>query len=279
MSGLPRYVVVLSAGDPVASAVGDLWGPGVATGTTIDGAPVRELATGVVAVRRPGFHIYDTALADLVPSDWVAAAVPFVFPSIHSSAAGQRGLTVHALGNVGPDAEAGGRPRALVAAAPRLMAAALRRLAEAASEETGPASFEATHHGPYIPVPAFFAEVGFAGDPAPPTSAVSALGACLLNLEEDEGDRVVVGVGGGHYAPHFTELALERHVAFGHIISRHALASVTPEIARDVWATTRSAEGIVYARAADVAPPWTEVGPRIRDAELRPRRGGPIRSS
>ncbi|HZY69676.1 MAG TPA: D-aminoacyl-tRNA deacylase [Thermoplasmata archaeon] len=272
MSEAPRYVVVLSAEDPVASAVADRWGLGAATGLTIDGAAVRDLAPGIVTLRRPGFHVRDERLANLVPEEWVAERVPFVFPSIHSSAAGQRGLTVHPLGNVGALTDVGGRPRSLVPSAPRLMVAALRRLAEAAGPETGPASYEATHHGPFLPVPAFFAEIGFADDPAPPPTAVGALAEVLTGLEEEPRDRVVLGVGGGHYAPHFSELALERHVAFGHIIGRHALPEVTPEIARQAWDGTPAVEGIVYARAADVAPPWSELGPRLRDAELGPRR-------
>jgi D-aminoacyl-tRNA deacylase len=152
------------------------------------------------------------------------------------------------------------------------MTDALRRMESSGASIGLSATFEATHHGPALGLPAFFAEIGFGEDPSPPEEAVAALAVLLPELSEDPGDRVALAIGGGHYAPHFTQLALERRWAFGHILSRHSLERLTPEIARDAWEMTRGAEGILAARAADYdADPWRGIAPRLRDGQA-PRR-------
>ncbi|HEV8050112.1 MAG TPA: D-aminoacyl-tRNA deacylase, partial [Thermoplasmata archaeon] len=214
-----------------------------------------------------------------MPTEWQEAGTALVFPSVHRSERGDDALTVHPLGNPGPNSDVGGRPRVLTPTAPRLMADALRRLAEGAPSVGWPASYEATHHGPELTHPAFFIEVG-GHDPAhPPASAVTLIADVARNLTEDESDRVVLGVGGGHYAPHFTDLALRRTLAFGHILARHALDDLPTEVARAAWAGTPGASGTVFARAADaeraIAREW---GPRFRESEAPKRAGRPIPS-
>jgi hypothetical protein len=82
-----------------------------------------------------------------------------------------------------------------------------------------------------------------------------------------------VGVGGGHYVPHFTDLALRRRWAFGHLLSKHAIATLDAATARDAWTMTPGAEGIVYSRAEDARLPAFEgVGARLREQDA-PRRG------
>ena len=34
---------------------------------------------------------------------------------------------------------------------------------------------------------------------------------------------VILGIGGGHYAPRFTDVALEKNVAFGHMIPKYQI--------------------------------------------------------
>ncbi|MCI4318861.1 MAG: D-aminoacyl-tRNA deacylase [Thermoplasmata archaeon] len=264
------YLVVLSEADPVARAVESRLGPRPSLGMAIDGVALRELGAHAATLRRGPLHIHDDELDQRILPE-TRSGLTLIFPSIHESAAGQRALTVHPIGNPTQTAEVGGRPGSLVPSSPRLMAAMLRRLAEGGLRLGWSATYEATHHGPFLTTPAFFAEIGAGGiDPAP-AETVELLAESLRDLAEDPSDRVAVGVGGGHYAPHFTGLALERRVAFGHLFSRHVLEDVERPTIRSALEETAGVEGIVYARAADAQPKWLEAASRIRDSELKPR--------
>lgn len=275
-----EYLVVVSEVDPVATAVAARWGVPESTGEIIDGAPVRRLSRRAWMLRRPGPHIHDEHLERRLPPEWVRAGMTLVFPSIHRSEQNVECLTVHALGNAGPAAEVGGEPRSITPADPRRMTALLRCLNEE-RERTGlPATYEATHHGPRLGVPAFFAEIGYGAAASPPDRAVAALARWLPEIEPDPTDRVALAVGGGHYAPHFTDLALHRSWAFGHILSRHALGTLTTASARAAWSATPDSEGIVFARAEDARLPyWEGLGPRLRDQDAPARATAPTSAS
>jgi D-aminoacyl-tRNA deacylase len=219
-------------------------------------------------VRRPLLHIHDELLDQRLPLPYREARVTLVFPSIHRSERNVPTLTVHPLGNPGPSAEVGGRPRTLVPTDARRMADALRRLSEREGDAGLSVTYEATHHGPELGLPAFFAEIGYGELSSPPTEAVHVLSDVLLALEPSPDDRVALALGGGHYAPHFTDLAKERRWAFGHILSRHALTDLDRPTAWRAFETSEGAEGIVYARAEDATHPAVEgVGPRLRDRD------------
>ncbi|HUJ78405.1 MAG TPA: D-aminoacyl-tRNA deacylase, partial [Thermoplasmata archaeon] len=243
-------VIVLSEEDPVARALHAIWGTGAPELAPVDGAPPRTLAPGVVTLRRATLHIRDDDLDRRLPPELRAQRPTLIFPSVHRSRSGVRCLPVHPIGNPGPDAELGGRPGELVPTSPRLMASALRRLAEGAPADF-PATFEATHHGPSVGLPAFFVEVATGDDDRPDPAAVRHLAEVLRDLEPDPGDRVAVGVGGGHYAPRFTDLALRRRWAFGHLLPRHALDAAGPALLARALNATPGAEGFVPARAQD----------------------------
>jgi len=268
----PPYLLVVSDPDPVAQRVAELWGTLPATGGHVDGAPIRTLPSGALLLRRAAHHIHDEQLDRLLPEELRRQGTTLVFPSIHRSERNVPCLTVHPLGNPGPNSDVGGRPRALVPTDPHRMADALRRLDEREGEVGLKVTFEATHHGPYLELPAFFVEIGYGTLAAPPVEAVRALAAVLPDLEISGRDRVALAVGGGHYAPHFTELVKERDWAFGHILSRHALLELDRETARRAYEATPGAEGIVAARVEDLnLPALAGVAPRMRDAEA-PRR-------
>jgi D-tyrosyl-tRNA(Tyr) deacylase len=276
---LPAYVVALSEPDPVARAVASELGVGEPTGASVGGVPVRWISESAVSLRRPGLHIFDEGLDVDLPEEWKAAQVPIVFPSVHRSESGEETLTVHPLGNPTTSAEVGGRPETLVPTAPRLMVHALRALTEGALGVGLAASYEATHHGPFLRNPAFFIEVGGKETDLPPPAAARLIAEVVRGLSEDSSDTVVLGVGGGHYAPHFTDLAVRRRLAFGHILPRHVLDPLTMEVARGAWKGTPGALGVVYARAADASRPVTQAwGRRFREAEAGRRAGGSIPS-
>jgi len=268
-----RYLIVVSAEDPTAQVVAEQWGTPPGTGGFVAGAAVRRLTDDVGVLRRPGLHIHDTELGRDLPAD--LRAVPLVFPSRHRSESGVGCLTVHPLGNLGNTAEVGGEPHRLVPPAPRLMAAALRGLAEAAEALGVPATYEATHHGPLLHQPAFFVEVADSLGPAERSQAARSVAGLLQDLVEDPNDRVAIGVGGGHYAPHFTELAQDQRWAFGHLVPRHALEGLTPDVLRQLHLGEPPPEGALFQRAADAErEEWRAWGPRLRDGEAPPRPRG-----
>ncbi|HKN06033.1 MAG TPA: D-aminoacyl-tRNA deacylase [Thermoplasmata archaeon] len=275
---LPVEVVVLISGlDPVAGAVADRWGSPEVFGGHVDGAAIRRLNDRTVFVRRPGAHIHDDDVDLRLPTSIRESHPTLVFPSIHRSERNVPCLTVHPLGNPGPRAEVGGRPRTLVPTDPERMVSALRLLDERAAPLGLEATYEATHHGPAVSLPAFFIEIGYGELPQPPSEAVRALADVIPRIEVVPGDRVALGVGGGHYVPHFTDLALRRRWAFGHLLSRHALPEIDRATAVEAFAATPRAEGVVYARAEDAEHPvLAGIGPRLReqDAPDRERAGG-----
>jgi len=268
-----RYLVVVSEEDATARLIAERWGTPPSTGEFVDGSALRQLAPEVEFLRRPGLHVYDTQLGHVLPPR--LRSVPIVFPSRHRSESGIGCLTVHPLGNLGPTAEVGGEPGRLVPTAARLMADALRGAEEPAQAIGVAATYEATHHGPLLHQPAFFVEIADALPEADRRTAAIPLSDALLDLAEDPADRVVVGVGGGHYAPHFTELALTRRWAFAHIVPRYTLEDLTPDVQRQLREGSPPPEGVLFQRTTDAErPEWREWGPRLRDADAPPHPTG-----
>jgi D-tyrosyl-tRNA(Tyr) deacylase len=268
-----RYLIVVSEEDATAKLISERWGTPPGTGEFVDGSALRQLTPDVELLHRPGLHIFDTQLGHALPER--LRSVPIVFPSRHRSESGIACLTVHPIGNLGPTAEVGGEPGRLVPTAPRLMADALRQAEEPAQAVGVPATFEATHHGPLLHQPAFFVEISSALPEPDRQKAAGPLADALRDLAEDPDDRVAIGIGGGHYAPHFTELALKRRWAFGHIVPRHALESLTPDVQRQLREGAPPPEGALFQRASDAdRPEWKGWGPRLRDPDAPPRPTG-----
>jgi D-aminoacyl-tRNA deacylase len=140
-----------------------------------------------------------------------------IFLSRHSSVNPVPALTVHVTGNFA-EAELGGSPRTLTPAAPVMMQATLRSLARHCPEGYR-VSYEVTHHGPTGLVhPSFFVEIGSTekewSDPVAGRAVAEAvLSAVPVNAIP------LIGIGGTHYAPRETDIALTSRGAFGHIAS------------------------------------------------------------
>lgn len=260
--------------------MGDLWGTGVATGEHVDGAPIRRKDERLHYLRRPAVHLHDERLDLRLPPRLLAARPTLLFPSVHRSGSGTRCFTVHPLGNPGAQADLGGRPGTLVPTDPRGMAALLRSVREESRALGLPSTFEVTHHGPEVALPAFFAEIAVSEEGRPSDAEVSVLATAIVAAVPDPRDQVALAVGGGHYAPHFTDLVRSRRWAVGHILSRHALQELAPATARAAWAQTPGARGILYARAQDRDhPAFAGIGPALRDSEAPARDAEPARVS
>ncbi len=229
----------------------------------------------MLVLRRPGPHIYDERLDRSLPGEILRQRPTVVFPSVHRSESGIRCLTVHPIGNLGPSAELGGRPRTVVPTDPAAMSGILGRLAEEGARLGLPATYEATHHGPELELPACFVEIAVPEGARPEPAEVAAVDRAVREGSSRDGDLRALAVGGGHYAPRFTDLARGRRWAFGHIVPRHALPELDRATARAVLEGTPGAQGVLYARAADRGFPALEgLAPELRDAAA-PRRGAP----
>lgn len=144
-----------------------------------------------------------------------------IFLSKHRAASGRPTLTMHPIGNFGK-AEHGGMDRTLVPASPSFLSGLLRELAARGRHLPFQISYEVTHHGPYLEVPTTFVEIGSDESRWGDREAAKALAGSILHCQPGSGP-VVVGVGGGHYAPRFTEVTLAKKVRFGHMVAKHVL--------------------------------------------------------
>ena len=158
-----------------------------------------------------------------------------IFASRHASIAKKRTLSIHAIGNFSK-AEYGGKDTTLVPCNPLLMRDALELLKEKGLEEYE-TCYEATHHGPYLEKPCFFIEVGSTEKEWKDERACRAIAETILEMEERQHE-IAIGIGGGHYAPRFTDMALEKDIAFGHIAAKYAVPYLNEEMLRKMIEAT-----------------------------------------
>lgn len=143
-----------------------------------------------------------------------------VFLSKHRSERNVNSLTVHAPGNYSK-AIYGGRANALPPSAPREMSSALRALNRAilGSGLDERAGFEVTHHGPYLTTPSYFIEIGSVEERWAARELGEIIATSLLDTEQaSENVPIAIGIGGGHYAPRFTDAALRSRADIGHMV-------------------------------------------------------------
>jgi D-aminoacyl-tRNA deacylase len=170
-----------------------------------------------------------------------------IFLSKHSSEAGTKSLTVHMIGNFG-DAKYGGKSRELSGALAWIGANYLRSLADknissGLNKQGFVVSYEATHHGPFTNKRCVFIELG-----SSPTDWKNELGAKVIaetvveSTLDRVGDKIVIGIGGGHYAPDFTKLTLRERYAFGHICPKHHLENLNYALFSQMIRKSRASE-------------------------------------
>ena len=150
-----------------------------------------------------------------------------IYISRHTSKTGEPTLTTHPIGNYGR-ADFGGKSKTLSKSSPKLMTHLLRIVNKNAKQAKlyHKVCLEVTHHGPYLSIPTLFVEVGSDEKEWENQKPVNVVAKSVLELlksyqyEEDFPDNipVLIGIGGGHYAPRFTDIVLEKNAAFGHMI-------------------------------------------------------------
>jgi D-aminoacyl-tRNA deacylase len=155
-----------------------------------------------------------------------------IFISRHRSETGLPTLTTHPIGNYG-EAEFGGTSFKLPLSSPRLMTLLLRQVKTNAAHANlyHKVSFEVTHHGPYLTTPSLFVEVGSNEEEWKKQQPADVIAQSLIELlqqyhtEKDcpKDIPILIGIGGGHYAPRFTDIIFERNAAFGHMIPTYQI--------------------------------------------------------
>ena len=187
----------------------------------------------LMTIDRMHVHAED---ADRIAEDFGIKVDDIVVLSRHSSSSGKPTLTVHPIGNYKGN-DMGGKAETLVKADPHLMSATLRRMSVLNKDPVYSVSFEVTHHGPFVSVPTMYIEIGSDGSHWGDEAAAEVLVDSLLSADEKEYP-VVIGIGGGHYAPRFTDLVLSSKVDMGHMIPNYQLQGSSDE---DIARMIRSA--------------------------------------
>jgi D-aminoacyl-tRNA deacylase len=164
-----------------------------------------------------------------------------IFLSRHQSEAGTKSLTVHMTGNYS-EAKYGGKARELSAALPKIGANYLRGLnsrclSSGLNKQGFVVSLEVTHHGPLSSKPCLFIELGSTPADWKNVDAAKVIAQTVIeDTNKENNDKIVIGVGGGHYAPDFTKLCLRQNYSFGHICPKHYLSELSVDL---IWIMIR----------------------------------------
>ncbi|MFW6304195.1 MAG: D-aminoacyl-tRNA deacylase [Candidatus Saliniplasma sp.] len=203
-------------------------------------------------------HIYEDDLDKKISAQLGLDFDLVMFISKHASEAGINSLTVHPIGNLG-EAKFGGEEGKLVPSAPHLMTYALRRLKENYDKNNEISdydiSFEATHHGPYLETPTFYIEIGSDMERWEDEYAGSVIAKTVLDVEENISKNfpVSICIGGGHYAPRFTDLALDRKISIGHMVPGWGLKYLTKESFKELVKKTPKVKYLYFDRSSTKA--------------------------
>ena len=167
-----------------------------------------------------------------------------VFLSRHKAASGRPSLTVHPIGNWG-SADYGGKEAEVSGATPGWMTGLLLKIRENRIDGYD-VCFEATHHGPFLQTPTMFLEIGSSESEWEKKEPARALIKSLLELQYADGIKVI-GIGGGHYTPRFTEAAFSHEVCFGHMVANYGVSVLTSSLIEKAIDSS-GAEGIYFHR-------------------------------
>ncbi|MGC8663643.1 MAG: D-aminoacyl-tRNA deacylase [Thermoplasmata archaeon] len=151
-----------------------------------------------------------------------------IVASKHRSESGMRSLTVHPIGNFSK-ADLGGREKTLVKTNANYMTGSLLKLKELSTNIDYSVSYEATHHGPYLTVPTFFIEIGSNENEWNDKNAGKLIAQTISNAKKTDDD-IAIGIGGGHYTPRFTKIAISKKVSFGHMAPKYAADKIDLEM-------------------------------------------------
>jgi D-aminoacyl-tRNA deacylase len=184
-----------------------------------------------------------------------------IYISRHRSKTGNPTLTTHPIGNFGM-ALFGGKTNTISPTLPHYMTALLRLINKNRIKEglTQQVCYEVTHHGPYMSIPTLFAEVGSSEIEWKKQKPAYIIAKSIIQLMEKKDEiessktdiPVLIGIGGGHYAPRFTDFALAKNVAFSHMIPSYHInqGTINENIFKNVIKVSAPIHGVYLHRKA-----------------------------
>ena len=188
-------------------------------------------------------HIFSEHLDEL-------SAEFIIFASRHSSKSGKPTLSVHPVGNWGK-AELGGKDRELGKSSAALMKSCLLGLKEKQESQNleFEVSYEATHHGPGLRTPCCFIEIGSVEKQWRDEKAGLAVAETIMERSSFPECKTALGIGGLHYNPQFTKIALFTEHAFSHMCPKYNLPNFDSEmLEKAVAASMEKVEEIIVER-------------------------------
>lgn len=207
-------------------------------------APVHRWKDSVLATI-PGIHLFADDVDRLFESECGILVDEVVFLSRHKAASGIATLTVHPIGNYAT-ADYGGREGQLVPSSPRTMTGLLRQLSARVGTLPFKVSFESTHHGPFLNKPTCYIEIGSSENEWGHEGAAKVIAESLMDLQISD-EPIAIGIGGGHYAPRFSELCLVKKIAFGHMVPNYAIEKAEDDAAREMIKKAANASNATIA--------------------------------
>ncbi|CAM8914353.1 unnamed protein product [Rhodiola kirilowii] len=202
-----------------------------------------------------------------------------IFLSRHTAASNRPALTIHPIGvphlredEVPP---AGGKPGWAAPPNPRI-GPWLRLLKKIADSHNLTPEFEvtleATHHGPLVDSPTMFVEIGSTEEYWKRQDAAQAIALLVwegLGLGEEAAvgewsrgtgkNKVLLGIGGGHYAPRHMDVVLKEGIWVGHLLSGYSLPMEDPSKSNNldsefIGGTWRQAISVAYNTTKSAFP-------------------------
>ena len=158
-----------------------------------------------------------------------------VFASKHSSAKGEKAITIHTPGNF-HEAKYGGEIGKISKASALFMKQLFEKLKENAEKHSlkeYDVTMEATHHGPFINKPCLFLEIGSTeheySDKRIGFIVAKTLYDVMDSFYENKYNEIAIAIGGPHYCQNFNKIQETSNVAISHVIPSY-IGEITEEI-------------------------------------------------
>ena len=194
---------------------------------------------------RDELHLFSNHIDDIYSNSTGFEITEILFLSRHVASSGMPSLTLHPIGVLGEEphgsiAEHGGFNGCAVPPSPRF-ASLFRRLNRIAQKYSLINEFditlETTHHGPLLNTPSLFIEIGSTEEHWGREDAANVWADVLSeefelkdsNSIEPNKPPVMVGIGGGHYAPRHKAVLLQTDALVGHLLANYSLPMNRPE--------------------------------------------------
>jgi len=211
-----------------------------------------------IMITIPEIHLerdnIDKEIIEVIGKDFEAV----IFASRHRAESKIPTLTVHPIGNYS-NPDFGGLAGKLVPASPNLMTSSLRKVKELAIDLEFMVSFEVTHHGPYLETPSFFIEIGSDESFWKHERAAEVIAEAIMETDERK-EEVILCAGGGHYAPRFTDVIMDRSISVAHMAANYALDALSDEnVMKEMITKSGNPKMIYFHRKSMHKPKYREL--------------------